>query len=260
MVKTLLRTAIVRKPGPNFFQGLTTIKGPAPVYEKALEQHQAYCETLERCGLDLVWLSPDLAYPDSTFVEDTAVLTRNFAVLTRPGADSRTGEIDGMREPLTRFFHEIHEIREPGTVDGGDVCQADRHFFIGISHRTNQEGARQLAHLLAERGYSSSLIDIREINGVLHLKSEMAWLGEGQLVLSQALAGFADFREYELILVTREESCAANCLRLNEYLVIAAGFPLLAAALTRRGQKVVPLEISEFRKMDGGLSCLSLRF
>jgi len=257
---TVFKTAIVRKPGSNFFQGLTTVKGPPPDYEKALGQHEAYCAALERCGLRLMRLPPDLGYPDSTFVEDTAVLTPDFAVLTRPGARSRAGEVATITEPLKQFLNEIQEITEPGTLDGGDVCQAGEHFFIGISHRTNDEGARQLSRLLAERGYSSSLIDIRPIKGILHLKSGMAWLGEGRLVVSQLLAAFTSFRDYELIPVSGEESYAANCVRVNEYVLLPAGFPNVASRLARMGYKALPLEISEFRKMDGGLSCLSLRF
>lgn len=260
MPNDTFRTAIVRKPGSNFARGLTTFKGPPPIYEKTLQQHDDYCTALERCGLQVVRLSPDLVYPDSTFVEDTAVLTHDFAVITRPGAQSRMGEVDSIRGSLMRFFHEIREIKDPGTVDGGDVCQVEGHFFIGMSQRTNEEGARQLGRLLAERGYTSSLIDIRPIKDILHLKSEMAWLGEDKLAVSQALAGFRDFCKYELIFVEAEESYAANCVRVNENVLIPAGFPKFAAALARLGQKPVPVEISEFRKMDGGLSCLSLRF
>ena len=141
--------AIVRKPGENFALGLTSQRGPAPDIQKALEQHESYCAALERCGLELLRLEPDLAHPDSTFVEDVAVLAGELAVLTRPGAKSREGEVAGIRGALAQFFQTIHEITAPGTVDGGDICETGEHFFIGVSHRTNEAGALQLAGIFA---------------------------------------------------------------------------------------------------------------
>jgi dimethylargininase len=256
----LFQTAIVRKPGRNFAKGLTSLVGQPPDYEKVVQQHEAYCAALERCGLNVVRLEEDLAHPDSTFVEDVAVVTRQFAIITRPGAESRVGEVDRIREPLRRFFSAIDQIMPPGTLDGGDVCQAGTHFFIGVSRRTNEEGARQLGAFLGRGGYTSGLINIRRMKGVLHLKSGVAWLGDGQLAVAQELEGVDDFHGYELIRVPADEAYAANCVRVNDYVMIAAGFPQIATVLGERGFSVLPLDISEFRKMDGGLSCLSLRF
>jgi dimethylargininase len=256
----LFKRAIVRTPGHNFAEGLTTFRGTPPDLKKALDQHRAYCTALERCGLEVVHLEPDLAHPDSTFIEDVAVLTHHFAVLTRPGAESRVGEVEPIREPLRRFFQTIHEITAPGTLDGGDVCQTGKHFFIGISQRTNEEGARQLAAFLAQAGHTSSLLDIRALKDVLHLKSGMACIGEGQLVVSEELVGRKEFRGYELMRVAPAESYAANCVRVNDHLLISEGFPNLATAMIQRGFALLQLDMSEFRKMDGGLSCLSLRF
>ncbi len=256
----MFKHAIVRTPGHNFAEGLTTFRGTPPDLKKALDQHRAYCSALERCGLEVVDLEPDLAHPDSTFIEDVAVLTCDFAVLTRPGAESRLGEVEPIREPLGRFFHTIDEITAPGTLDGGDVCQAGKHFFIGVSQRTNEEGARQLAAFLAQAGHTSSLLDIRALKNVLHLKTGVACIGEGQLVVSEELAECKDFRDYELIRVVPGESYAANCVRVNDHVLISEGFPNLTTALVQRGFAVLRLDVSEFRKMDGGLSCLSLRF
>jgi dimethylargininase len=256
----LFAHAIVRRPGENFAEGLTSFKGPPADYKKALEQHEAYCAALERCGVEVVRLEADLAHPDSTFVEDAAVLTRDSAILTRPGAMSRKGEVDGIREPLGKFFQAIHEIKAPGTLDGGDICEAGEHFFIGISRRTNEEGAHQLATFLARDGFTTSFVDIRAMKSILHLKSGIAWVGDGKLVVMEELAGREEFRGYELIRVAHDESYAANCVRVNDYVLIPAGFPKIAEALIARGFKVLPIEVSEFRKMDGGLSCLSLRF
>ena len=201
----------------------------------------------------------------STFVEDTAVLTGNIAVVTRPGAPSRLGEVAEIRTVLASFYTEVLSIGSPGALDGGDVCQAGNHFFIGLSQRTNEAGAHQLADLLAPRGYSSSFVDIRGIAGLLHLKSGLTSLGEHRLVVTAALERALPIdqptiQNYELVRVDNEETYAANCIRVNGYVLLAAGYPSFAATLRARGYQTIEIEMSEFQKMDGGLSCLSLRF
>lgn len=255
--------AIVRIPGKNFADGETNSAPGKPDYELALSQHEKYCETLESCGLKVIRLAPDERHPDSTFVEDTAVLTAHGAVITRPGVASRLGEIENIEPVLREHYEEVHSIQAPGTLDGGDVCQAGEHFFIGISERTNEDGARQLAALLESFGYSSSLIDIHSpsnMSNVLHLKSGLAYLRDKHVLVIDALRGHTAFSGYELICLNADETYAANCLSLNGRVVIAAGFPAIKKDLEQRGYKTIALEMSEFKKMDGGLSCLSLRF
>ena len=256
----LFARALIRPPCAGFAGGLTAANLGPPALEKALEQHERYCEALERCGLELTRLSPDPRFPDSTFVEDAAVLAGRCAVITRPGASSRLGEVAAVRVALEPFYDSFHEIAAPGTLDGGDVSEAGGHFFIGVSERTNEYGARQLAGFLAENGYSSSLVDIRGIEGILHLKSGVAYIGENRLVAIDALAGHAAFRACEIVRVEPSESYAANCVRINDYVLVAAGYPALPASLRALDYGVIALDMSEFRKMDGGLSCLSLRF
>lgn len=259
----MFKNAIVRKPGENFSKGLTSVGQGSlglPVYSKVLEQHDAYCKALEACGLQLTVLEKDLDHPDSTFVEDTAVLTKHAAVLTRPGAESRAGEVARIRKPLLRFFQKHYEITAPGTLDGGDICEAGNHFFIGVSHRTNEEGARQLADFLAKEGYTSSFVDIRSMTTILHLKSGVTHIGDNTLVLMEDMADNPQFQGYRLVRVSEHESYAANCVRINERVFIPSGFPMLEASLKQRGYQPLALDISEYRKMDGGLSCLSLRF
>ncbi len=276
--------AIVRPPAPNFSEGLTTV-GPEvglgrPQFERAVEQHAAYCAALEQCGLTLTRLEPDPNYPDSTFVEDTAILTERFngpskgcAVISWPGAPSRRGEVMHMRTVLADFYSELFSINEPGTLDGGDVCQAGNNFFIGLSERTNEAGAQQLADLLAPFGYTSTFVDIRKIDGLLHLKSGLAYLGDDRLVITEALyARLASesqtnglrydhiFTDFALVRVDSEQAYAANCIRVNDYLLLAAGYQSFAESLRELGYQTIALEMSEFQKMDGGLSCLSLRF
>jgi len=252
--------AIVRPPGTNYADGLTRVALGAPNYERALRQHAAYCEALARCGLELIYLEADERYPDSTFVEDTAVLIPNGAILTRPGAASRMGEVESIKETLSLLYSRLDSIQEPGTLDGGDVCEAGNHFFIGLSGRTNEAGAGQLAELLASYGYSSSTVDIRNVKDILHLKSGLAYLGDNRLVVIEALANRQEFRGYELVRVNGDEEYAANCVRVNDYVLVAAGYPLFDQTLRGAGYKTIALEMTEFQKMDGGLSCLSLRF
>ncbi len=251
--------AIVCPPARNFSEGITTSRYGVPNYERALEQYDAYCAALARCGLALTSLEPDPNYPDSTFVEDAAVLTEHIAVIARPGAPSRLGEVISMRGVLTDFYSSVPSIQPPGTLDGGDICEAENHFFIGLSGRTNESGAQQFAELLAPFGYSTSFVDIRNIPGLLHLKSAIAYVGENRLVVTEGLAR-AEFSNYELVRVNAAEEYAANCIRVNDYVLVAAGYPALAGTLRGLGYQTIELEMSEFQKMDGGLSCLSLRF
>ena len=252
--------AIVRPPSSTFADGLTRVDLGKPDSTRALLQHKQYCRALRSCGLLLINLDADVAYPDSTFVEDTALLTERGAILTRPGAESRAGEVTAIEPVLRQFFPELKRIDAPGTVDAGDICEAGNHFFIGISHRTNETGARQLASFLSELDYSSSLIDIRETGNILHLKSGIAFLGDDRLVVIDELARRPEFSELELIRVPPDEEYAANCLSVNGRVLIAAGFPSFQERLDSLGFETVALEMSEFQKMDGGLSCLSLRF
>jgi len=257
---TVLTKAIVRKPGRNFFSGETSVDLGKPDYGLALRQHEAYCRALESCGLQLIRLNADERFPDSTFVEDTAIVIDRGAVITRLGAASRRGETDEIRRELVNHYSKLSSIEPPGTVDGGDVCEAGNHFFIGISRRTNEAGAGQLARILESFGFSSSLIDIRGVGNILHLKSGMAWIGANRLVVINALSKLKEFSTYELIHVNSLEDYAANCVFINDRMLVAAGFPALKRQLEDLNYQAIALEMSEFQKMDGGLSCLSLRF
>ena len=252
--------AIVRPPAATFAAGITSSGLGPPDLALALQQHDAYCRALERLGLALVRLPPDPAFPDSTFVEDAAIVTTRGAILTRPGAARRAGEVDALRAVLREWFPEPGEIVAPGTVDGGDVCQAGDHYFIGLSARTNAEGAEQLAAWLARRGFTSSLIDIRAIPGLLHLKTGLSWVGGRRLLAVGEVAGHEALGGWGIVRVPNGEDYAANCIGVNDALLVAQGFPATGALLGELGYDVVPLAMSEYRKMDGGLSCLSVRW
>ena len=252
--------AIVRPPCATFADGLTTAGLGAPDLPLALAQHEAYVRALEECGLAVTCLPADDRFPDSTFVEDTAVLARGLAVLCRPGAPSRAGEVDAIRAAVEAEFAHVTSIVDPGSVDGGDVCEAGDQVFIGVSERTNEAGARQLAAHLATRGLAASLVDVRGIPGLLHLKSGIAWLGGRTLALSAPFAGRPEFAGWDVLRVPDGEEYAANAVVVNDRVLVATGYPAFEAALRARGLSPFALDMSEFRKFDGGLSCLSLRF
>ena len=205
-------------------------------------------------------LAADERHPDGTFVEDTAIVAARVAVATLPGAPTRAGEVSAVAAALRRFRPDLESIAAPGTLDGGDVCQVGEHFLIGVSERTNAIGAKQLAAILARHGYTSSLVDIRGHRTLLHLKSGIAYLGEHRFTVSADALGLEALPGYERIVADEAEAYAANCVRVNDVVLLAAGYPRLAARLGERGYTVLTLEVSEFQKMDGGLSCLSLRF
>lgn len=253
--------AIVRPPARNFADGLTTVSLGAPDVSLAIEQHTAYCDALIRHGCALTVLPADDRYPDSTFVEDTAlILPQRDAILTRPGAESRAGEVDAMRPTIANFFAEYSEIIAPGTLDAGDVCEAEDHVFIGLSHRTNEDGALQLGAWLFTHGIMSTIVDIRDTPGILHLKSGVVAIDSRTLVAIRALADHEAFAGYTVLRVPDGEEYAANCVRVNNAVFVADGYPNTHALLRAHGFWLQPLDMSEFAKMDGGLSCLSLRF
>jgi dimethylargininase len=161
---------------------------------------------------------------------------------------------------LQKYYKRIYQIEGNATLDGGDICKADDIYYIGLSARTNLEGAQQLASILNYFGYRSELIDIRRLQGILHLKSAVNYLGEETLLLDPRLAAQWPFSGYRKLVVPLEEAYAANCLRLNEVLLVPFGFPHTLELVTNAGFDALLLDVSEYRKMDGGLSCLSLRW
>ncbi len=252
-----IHRALVRTPCPAMIYGLTTARLGKPDYDRALEQHAHYIAALESLGVEVEVLPPDQNFPDSTFVEDTALLTPEAAIITRPGAPSRRGETKSIGEVLARYFRKIYVIEEPGTLEAGDVLQVESYFYIGISQRTNAPGAEQLIRILNNSGYSASTIPLR---GLLHLKSGVAYLGNKYLVVAGELIHCPEFSDFHKIEIIPEESYAANCLAINGSILLAAGFPHTRQVLQKLGHPLLEIDVSEFRKIDGGLSCLSLRF
>ena len=249
--------AIARKPGPNFAQGLTTaVNKEPPQYENLLKQHAEYIAALRSIGLEMILLDALPDYPDAYFVEDTAVVAADVAVITNPGADARKGEEKSIAPALARY-RKTEVIRPPGTLDGGDVLQVGKHFFIGVSERTNHEGAGQLGQILKGYGYTCTTV---AVGAGLHFKSSVNYVGKNTLLVTEDFATNEQLKGYDIIVVDREESYAANTLLINDHLLIPRGYPGTRKKLEALGFKIVQLDTNEVRKMDGGLTCMSLRF
>jgi dimethylargininase len=252
----MFKYAITRKPGQDFAHGITTSNLGTPSYELLLEQHSAYIETLRSLGLVVIVLDPLLDYPDAYFVEDIAVVTPDVAIITNPGADSRRGEADTI-ESILAEYRETLRIQAPGTVDGGDVLMVGTHFFIGISDRTNRKGAEQLTSILEAYGNALTVVSVQS---GLHLKSSVNYVGQNTLLATEGYADVDQFREYDKIVVDKSEKYAANTVLIDNSLIIPKGFPKTRERLLTLDLNIIELDVSEMRKMDGGLTCMSVRF
>ena len=252
----IFKYAVVRKPGPDFAQGITTSNLGTPSYELIVEQHSAYIETLRSLGLEVIVLDHLLGYPDAYFVEDIAVVTPDVAIITNPGAESRRGEVETIASTLVEYRETLH-IEAPGTVDGGDVLMVGTDSYIGISDRTSREGAEQAANILEAYRYTCTMVPV--LSG-LHLKSGVNYVGQNALLLTEAYADLDQFRQYDKIVVNESEGHAANTLLINNSLITPKGFPKTREKLLALDVNIIELDVSEVRKMDGSLTCMSLRF
>ncbi len=253
----MFTNVIVKTPGESYLNGLTTSDLGKPVYELLLEQHEAYVEALKKCGVAVTHQPASEEFPDSTFVEDTAVLLPEFAVITNPGAESRNGEIIEIESVLKGFYEKFYTINAPGFLDGGDVLQAEDCFYIGISERTNEEGARQLKEILEREGFEATII---QLENFFHLKTGIAYLGNNKMVVAGEFVDHPAFDSYEKIVIGKEDEYSANCIRVNDYVIIPSGYEETKRKLNDAGYETIELDMSEVQKHDGGLSCLSLRF
>jgi dimethylargininase len=248
--------AIVRNPGPEAAQGLTTQTGSPPNLKQLRQQHAAYCDALAALGINLLRADPAPGYPDAYFVEDTAVVTPEVAVIARPGAPERRGEELSVANLLKRY-RPLEAIHSPGTLDGGDVLIIDRQAFIGLSGRTNRPGADQLTRILTRFDYQCTSVPVDD---GLHLKSSVTSLGGKQLLMHASWAGRPEFKGYHKIIVDPSESHACNTLWINGHLFMPEGYPRTQALLERTGKPLVTLDTRQIRRLDGGLTCLSIRF
>ena len=251
----MLTRAILRRPGADFAAGLTAARLGAPDLALMLAQHAAYADALRAVGLEIEVLDPLPGFPDAYFVEDVAVVVPELAVVTRPGAPSRLGEADAIVAALARY-RPVAGLAPPATMDGGDVLVAGDTVFIGLSTRTNESGAAQLARLLEPHGYRSRTVPVAS---GLHLKSSVTWLGGDMLLVGERYAGRPELEGFRHLVVDADEEAACNTLLVNGTLLTPARFPKTRRLLDRAGLPVIELDLTEARKMDGGLTCMSLR-
>lgn len=251
------RQAIVRIPGESLIHGLTTANLGIPDYRKALTQHDAYVKALRKCGLNVRILPPSEEYPDSVFVEDTALFTPYCAIITNPGAPSRKGEIQEMKSIVQEYYTHIEEIQEPGTIEAGDIMMVGTHYYIGLSDRTNKNGADQVIKILGKYGMSGSVVELKH---VLHLKTGTSYLENDNLVACGEFINHPKLEKFNILQIDGDESYAANCVWINGWVLIPKNYPKTERTITAAGYEILVVDVSEFQKLDGGLSCLSLRF
>ena len=213
-------------------------------------------ETLLQLGLKVTVLPPAADYPDAHFVEDTAVVMPELAVITHPGAPSRQGEVDTIA-PVLAGFRPLARMSERGHMDGGDVLLVDKQFFIGLTARTDEQGIREFAAAVEPHGYQVAAI---EVSAGLHLKSIVNYVGRNTLLLTEGYVNHPAFSGFNSIVIPEEEAYAGNTLWINDTLITPQGYPYTLGEISKLGMPIVQLDTSEFKKMDGGLTCLSLRF
>lgn len=248
--------AITRMPADNVAAGLTTSSLGSPDPERSRAQFNAYVDTLLKLGLFVRTLPAEEDYPDAHFVEDTAVVMPELAVITHPGAPSRRGEVETIAPVLSKFRPTVR-LSPDAHMDGGDVLMVGKQFFVGLSSRTDERGVSEFAAAVEGFGYHVTSV---EVGAGLHLKSIVNYVGRNTLVLSEDGISNPAFRGYQHLVLDREEEYAGNTLWINDALITPKGYPKTLAKLEKVGLPLIQIDTSEFKKMDGGLTCLSLRF
>ncbi len=247
--------AITREISPRFDECEITHIERTPIdLNLARAQHRVYVNALEELGCKVIELPAESDYPDSVFVEDTAFILPEVAIITRPGADSRKPETESITRILAPHISLVH-VREPATVDGGDVLVLGKSIYVGLSTRSNQEAIDQLNKLLQEYGYTVTGVETR---GCLHLKSAVTRVDEKTLLINSNWVDASHFAGFDLIEVDPSESFAANCLPIGDAIIFPLAFPKTRAELEERGYKVITVDVSELAKAEGAVTCCSL--
>lgn len=253
----MFKNAIVRLPAPSITEGLTSANLGKPDFAKACDQHFMYTDLLKRLGLKVEVLPENDLLPDSTFIEDVALCTKSCAIITSPGAESRRGETEEMNKVLSKYYENIEKISLPGTIEAGDIMMVGDHFYIGLSERTNNDGAYQMIKILKKYGMTGSMVPLKVM---LHLKSGVSYLENNTMLVCGEFTNNEVFKNFKRIVIDNDESYAANSLWINGKVIVPEGYPKTRDKIEISGYETITLDVSEFRKVDGGLSCLSLRF
>ena len=249
--------AILRLPGHSVVEGLRAHDGPGPDYAAVLGEHAAYAQALRDAGLTLDILDPLEAFPDSIFVEDPALVFGDGAILLYPGADTRRAETAHLTPVLERHFPRMIRLGE-GFADGGDVLVTPDRVMIGLSARTDETGAQALAEALAQLGRTAEIVTPpRE---ALHLKTIATLIDEETVLTTQAGEASGLFAGFRTLVLDADEAPAANALRINDTLLLSAGYPRIAERLDREGYRLALVDTTHVARVDAGLSCMSLRW
>jgi len=256
----------VRKLNP-FFARFAIVRPVPESYEQCVRnnvekidvklaklQHKEYCKALQRLGLKLIWVPKDNLLPDSCFVEDTAVIFGEKAVICNMSVKSRAKEVNGVSKVLEKL-KQLYFIRKPAIIDGGDVLQVEDKIFIGLSARTNKEALYQIRQILKDTNLQVFQVKVRN---VLHLKSACTYLGNGYIILSKGNFDLSVFSTFNKIIVPKGEEYAADCLAIKGTVLMAKGHPKTRALIEKEGFEVEELDMSEFKKGEGALTCLSI--
>lgn len=254
---TRFTQAIVRHPGRSAVSGLRAGGGPDPSFDGLAAEHAAYVAALEAAGLRITALDPLDAFPDALFVEDPALVFPEAAVLLRPGAPSREGEVALLRPALAAAFPQVIDLPN-GYADGGDVMALPGDVLIGLSARTDRQGAEALVDVLAALGRMARVVETPA--AVLHLKTASSIIDDETVLATAELAATGIFARYRVLTVPAGEERGANVLRANDTILVGNRFPRLAEMLDGHGATVQLLETSEIEKIDAGFTCMSLRW
>jgi len=250
--------AITRKPSRSIVDGLRATDIGTPDLAKMLKDHALYVATLREAGARVIELPALQDYPDAVFVEDTALCLPEGAILMRSSAPSRAGEVAEMADALRAEYDELRAITGPGFIEGGDILTTAKEILVGRSARTDAAGVAELARLVADWGYR-----VREVvtpEGVLHFKTDCSLLDGQTILATKRLDASGCFKDYRVIHTADGEEAAANAIRFNQFVLMPAGFPKTAEKLRSNGYELREIGNVECAKLDGGMSCLSLRF
>jgi dimethylargininase len=250
--------AIVREPARNVVRGIRSDAAAAPDFKRICGEHGAYVAALRSAGLEVDVLPPLEAFPDSVFVEDPALVLPEGAILLRPGAPSRLGEREEMREALKRRFDRVLELGDGEYADGGDVLVTPMTIFIGLSRRTNRPGAEALRARLREFGRDARIVETPP--PILHFKTASSLLREDTVLVTKAMAASGVFSEFRTLFTPDGEEAAANALRVNDLVLAGDRYPRTLDLIRKEGLDVAALPVAEIAKLDAGLSCMSLRW
>lgn len=250
--------AITRRPAASITDGLRAVDTGTPDLATMEAHHAAYIAALRSTGATVVELPPLDAFPDSVFVEDTALCLPQGAIVMRPGAPTRLGEAAEMAPHLQALYSTVEWIKGPGTIEGGDILVTGREVLVGQSARTDAAGIEELRAIVTRWGHR--LREVHTPPGVLHFKTDCSLLDADTVLSTERLAASGCFDGYRVIHTAAGEEAAANAIRFNDTVLMAEGFPETRARIEAAGYRVVEIGNSECAKLDGGMSCLSLRF